>query len=179
MKRIKTSFEFALDFYPVSLQLCMFRVWSWGRGSPVSPPGWCWLSPARTARPSKFLLHKEETFPHPFEVQHPLYVQVCCNVHGDCGQEGKAGWRGPAWVQAPRPQCKLTIYCRRSPLFCFLWFSPHQFGVSIVDRVSAGNLKELEQKKFSWASKLKVFHTFSSYFPFQPLLPQATDIDIN
>merc|ERR1719234_1587656 len=38
----------------------------------------------------------------------------------------------------------------------------HNFGVSIVDRVSAGNLKELEQKKFSWASKLK-----------------ATDIDIN
>ena len=25
-----------------------------------------------------------------------------------------------------------------------------------MDRVSAGNLKELEQKKFSWASKLKV-----------------------
>ena len=31
-----------------------------------------------------------------------------------------------------------------------------QFGVSIVDRVSAGDIKGLEQKKFSWASKLKV-----------------------
>jgi len=38
----------------------------------------------------------------------------------------------------------------------------HNFGLSIVDRVSAGDLKGLEQKKFSWASKLK-----------------ATDLDIN
>merc|ERR1711962_1064790 len=38
----------------------------------------------------------------------------------------------------------------------------HNFGLSIVDRVSAGDLKGLEQKKFSWASKLN-----------------ATDIDIN
>lgn len=38
----------------------------------------------------------------------------------------------------------------------------HNFGLSIVDRVSAGDLKGLEQKKFSWASKLK-----------------ATDMDIN
>ena len=79
----------------------------------------------------------------------------------------------------------------------FLLFN--QFGVSIVDRVSAGNLKELEQKKFSWASKLKVpkptlfeimdlyfltenqsFHfAIYQYFLFQFFRSQATDIDIN
>ena len=67
--------------------------------------------------------------------------------------------------------------------------------MSIVDRVSAGNLKELEQKKFSWASKLKVGDWPSMlYFLIGPSLeffgfillifsfhfhPQATDIDIN
>ena len=65
-----------------------------------------------------------------------------------------------------------------------------------MDRVSAGNLKELEQKKFSWASKLKVGDRSSKlYFLIGPSLklafgfillifplflhPQATDIDIN
>ena len=43
-----------------------------------------------------------------------------------------------------------------------------------MDRVSAGNLKELEQKKFSWASKLKVGDRSSKlYFLIGPSLKLA------
>ena len=41
-----------------------------------------------------------------------------------------------------------------------------------MDRVSAGNLKELEQKKFSWASKLKVWNSqkYSAFLQKNPIL---------